>query len=72
MGRAGTTVSAALPPGPRLPGLVQTLVVGNFRPHVLPLLERRYGSVVRMKVLPHRDIVMLTAPRATTIRPESA
>lgn len=60
MGRAGTTVSATLPPGPPLPALVQTLVVGNFRPYVLPLLKRRYGSVVRMKFAPHRDIVMLT------------
>ncbi|MFK0245825.1 cytochrome P450 [Amycolatopsis azurea] len=60
MGRVETTVSAALPPGPPLPGLVQTLVVGNLRHHVLPLLKRRYGSVVRMKFAPHRDIVMLT------------
>ncbi|OXM56547.1 cytochrome P450 [Amycolatopsis thailandensis] len=60
MGRAGTTTSAALPPGPPLPALVQTLVVGNLRHHVLPLLKRRYGSVVRMRFAPHRDIVMLT------------
>ncbi len=51
---------AALPPGPRLPGLVQTLVVGNLRHQVLPLLKRRYGPVVRMRFMPHRDIVMLT------------
>ncbi|WP_410598875.1 cytochrome P450 [Amycolatopsis sp. lyj-90] len=60
MGTAGTTVPAALPPGPRLPGLVQTLVVGNLRHQVLPLLKRRYGPVVRMRFMPHRDIVMLT------------
>ncbi|ANN17611.1 cytochrome P450 [Amycolatopsis orientalis] len=60
MGTAGTTVSASLPPGPPLPALVQTLVVGNLRHHVLPLLERRYGSVVRLRFAPNRDIVMLT------------
>ncbi|MBB5858019.1 cytochrome P450 [Amycolatopsis umgeniensis] len=59
MGTAGTTESAALPPGPPLPGLVQTLVVGNLRHRVLPLLQRRYGSVVRMRFAPHRDVVML-------------
>lgn len=40
--------------------MVQTLIVGNFRHQVLPLLKRRYGSVVRMKFMPNRDIVMLT------------
>jgi cytochrome P450 len=40
--------------------VVQTLIVGNFRHQVLPLLKRRYGSVVRMKFMPNRDIVMLT------------
>lgn len=60
MGTAGTTVSAALPPGPSLPGFVQTFVVGNFRHHVLRLVKRRYGPVVRMRFAPHRDIVMLS------------
>ncbi len=50
----------SLPPGPRVPALVQTLVVGNLRHHVLPLLKRHYGAVVRLRFAPHRDIVMLT------------
>lgn len=40
--------------------MVQTLIVGNFRHQVLPLLKRRYGSVVRMRFMPGRDVVMLT------------
>lgn len=60
MGTAGTTTSATLPPGPPLPGLVQTLLLGAFRLEALPLLKRRYGPVIRMRLLESRDVVMLT------------
>ncbi len=53
-------MSATLPPGPPLPGLVQTLAFGNLRHQVLPLLKRRYGAVVRLRFAPHRDVVVLT------------
>ncbi len=54
------TVPATLPPGPPLPTLIQTLLVGNFRHVMTPLMKRRYGSVIHMKFLPDRDVILLT------------
>ncbi|MFI6027515.1 cytochrome P450 [Amycolatopsis magusensis] len=56
------TGSAALPPGPRLPVAVQTVLFGSFRQFLLPLARRRYGDVVRLRIYPERDVVSLSDP----------
>ncbi|KAA9154503.1 cytochrome P450 [Amycolatopsis acidicola] len=55
--RASTT--APLPPGPRLPGPVQSLLFGNFRQTLMPLLRRRYGDVIKLYLYPERNVVQL-------------
>ncbi|TVT14127.1 cytochrome P450, partial [Amycolatopsis rhizosphaerae] len=50
---------APLPPGPRLPGAVQTVLFGNFRHVLLPLLRRLYGDVIRLNLYPERSVVQL-------------
>lgn len=50
---------SALPPGPRLPMAVQTLLFGAFRNSLLPVLRRRYGDVVRLKLYPERSVVLV-------------
>lgn len=61
---AGPAASAsrALPPGPRLPVAVQTVLFGSFRQFLLPLARRRYGDVVRLRIYPERDVVSLSDP----------
>ena len=50
---------SALPPGPRLPLAAQTVLFGAFRNALLPLLRRRYGDVVRLKLYPERSVVLV-------------
>ena len=55
-------MSTSLPPGPRLPALVQTLVFFRYRHAMLPLLRRRYGDVLRLRVVPDQQLVMVCRP----------
>ena len=54
-----------LPPGPRLPRLVQSVGLLRFRHRFVPWLHRRYGEVFTVRILP--------APRATVFftRPDA-
>jgi cytochrome P450 len=66
MAPAGATTpvrSADLPPGPRLPGLVQSVGLLRFRHQFVPALRRRYGDVFTIRILPEdRHIVMFHRP----------
>lgn len=48
-----------LPPGPRAPLLVQTLLYGNFRHVLMPVLRRRYGDTIHLRLYPERDVIQL-------------
>lgn len=48
---------APLPPGPRLPMAVQTLLFSARRHRWMPRLRRRYGDVVRLRIYPERSMV---------------
>jgi cytochrome P450 len=67
---AGTTAAdavgrRALPPGPRLPRLVQSSGVLRFRHRFVPWLHRRYGDVFTVRLLPgDRTTVYFCAPDA--------
>jgi cytochrome P450 len=52
--------AAPLPPGPRLPVALQTILFGNFRHYLNPWLRRRYGDVFRLRIYPERDVVSLS------------
>ncbi|WP_199432177.1 cytochrome P450 [Qaidamihabitans albus] len=49
--------STTPPPGPRLPLAVQTLLFGSFRHRWLPVLRRRHGDVIRLRIYPERSVV---------------
>ncbi|GAB3574569.1 cytochrome P450 [Amycolatopsis endophytica] len=51
--------TAPLPPGPKLPAGVQTVLFGNFRHVLMPLLRRHYGDVIRLDLYPERHVVQL-------------
>ncbi len=53
----------SLPPGPRLPVAVQTVLFGKYRHRFLPAMRRRYGDVFTLRIAPHsRRVVMLSRP----------
>jgi cytochrome P450 len=55
----------ALPPGPRLPRLVQSSGVLRFRHRFVPWLHRRYGDVFTVRLLPRgRTTVYFSHPDA--------
>jgi cytochrome P450 len=56
-----TTAQSATPPGLRLPVLVQTLLFGQYRSRLLPMLRRRYGDVFTMRIAPTGRLVVLLA-----------
>ncbi len=56
-----TTAQSATPPGLRLPVLVQTLLFGQYRSWLLPMLRRRYGDVFTMRIAPTGRLVVLLA-----------
>ncbi len=57
------TVDAALPPGPTWPVVVQTLLFGQYRPRLLPLLRRRYGDIFTVRMAPrNRRLIVLARP----------
>lgn len=49
----------ALPPGPSLPAVVQTVLFKNLRQHTLHRLRRRYGDVIRLRLVPNGRVVLL-------------
>ncbi|MFD8500081.1 cytochrome P450 [Amycolatopsis sp. NPDC059657] len=53
------TELAPLPPGPRLPIALQTVAFGNFRHLLVPILRRRYGDVICLRLYPERKVVQL-------------
>lgn len=59
------TDRGALPPGPRLPRLVQSSGVLRFRHRFVPWLHRRYGDVFTVRLLPaDRTTVYFAHPDA--------
>lgn len=54
---------SALPPGPRWPALVQSLVFMRFRHSFMPWLGRTYGEVFTVRLIPDgRPMVMFSNP----------
>jgi cytochrome P450 len=54
-----STPTRTLPPGPRLPILLQTIVFGRFGPWLTPRLRRHYGDVFRLRIYPSRNVIMI-------------
>ena len=53
----------SLPPGPRLPTIVQTAVFAGHRKWLFPRLRRRYGDVFTIRLVPSgRVVVVLSRP----------
>jgi cytochrome P450 family 135 len=53
----------SLPPGPRLPTLLQTAIFAGHRKWLFPRLRRRYGDVFTIRLVPSgRVVVVLTRP----------
>ena len=58
-----TVRSEDLPPGPRLPGLLQSVGLLRFRHWFIPALHRRYGDVFSIRILPEgRRLVVFNRP----------
>jgi cytochrome P450 len=54
---------AAVPPGPRYPGLLQSIALMRFRHQWIPRLHRRYGDVFSIRILPEgRWLVFFNRP----------
>ncbi|MDV6013959.1 cytochrome P450 [Haloechinothrix sp. LS1_15] len=51
-----------LPPGPRAPMAVQSVLYGTQRHRLLPALHRHYGPMVRLRLFPERSAVSLSDP----------
>ncbi|MGX7827336.1 cytochrome P450 [Actinokineospora sp. 24-640] len=51
-----------LPPGPRLPMAVQTMLYRVRRHQWLPELQRRHGDVIALRTFPEGDVVLLADP----------
>ena len=52
-----------LPPGPRLPSLVQSVLLMRFRHQFIPAMHRRYGDVFTVRVVPAASpMVLFTRP----------
>jgi cytochrome P450 len=52
-----------LPPGPRLPALLQSMLLMRFRHQYIPALHRRYGDVFTIRVVPKASpMVLFTRP----------
>src|SRR6266508_243838 len=50
-----------LPPGPRLPTLVQTVLFAQQRRRYFPRLKRRYGDVFTIRLVPHSRVVVVVS-----------
>ena len=63
VGDAPPVDPADLPPGPRMPGLLQSIGLLRFRHQFVPALHRRYGDVFSIKILPEgRHLVVFNRP----------
>lgn len=55
--------SASYPPGPRLPAVVQSLLLLGHRHRFVPWLHRAYGDVITLRLLPRgRRVVLFARP----------
>ena len=60
---APKVVPADLPRGPRMPGLLQSIGLLRFRHQFIPALQRRYGDVFSVKIMPEgRHLVVFNRP----------
>jgi len=58
--------AAELPPGPRLPTVVQSMGLLRFRHRFIPRMHRKYGDTFTIRVLPEgRPLVVFTRPEHT-------
>ena len=61
-GRSRSPVTG-VPPGPRLPALVQTVLYSRYRHRLFPLLRRRYGDAFTLRLTaPTRHMVVICDP----------
>jgi cytochrome P450 family 135 len=56
------TVDQSLPPGPRLPGALQTALLVSARRHLVPRWKRRYGDVFTVRAPGIGKVIYLTDP----------
>ncbi|MEV5840258.1 cytochrome P450 [Nocardia sp. NPDC052112] len=56
--------AAGLPPGPRLPSTVQTMLVWRWRQPFLDACRRRYGNCFTLRIAPFGTIVVVSDPPA--------
>lgn len=55
--------SSDLPPGPRMPALLQSVLLMRFRHQFIPAMHRRYGDVFTIRVVPAASpLVLFTRP----------
>jgi cytochrome P450 family 135 len=55
-----------LPPGPRLPALLQSMLLMRFRHQFIPAMHRRYGDVFTIRLVPKASpLVLFTRPEYT-------
>jgi cytochrome P450 len=54
--------TTALPPGSRLPTLVQTMLFLTVRPHLFRHLRRRHGDVFTTRLVGRQTVVVLSRP----------
>lgn len=60
---AASLDTAKLPPGPKLPGLIQSVGLLRFRHQWIPRLHRKYGDVFSIHILPEgRRLVVFNRP----------
>ncbi|MEQ0670872.1 cytochrome P450, partial [Mycobacterium tuberculosis] len=58
-----STLTTGLPPGPRLPRYLQSVLYLRFREWFLPAIHRKYGDVFSLRVPPYADnLVVYTRP----------
>lgn len=62
MSTGTATKATSVPPGPRWPVLFQTIVFGQYRQLMLPLLRRRFGDIFSVRIAPRRTVVVLARP----------
>ncbi len=58
---APTVAATDTPPGLRLPVLVQTVLFGQYRHRLLPLLRRRYGDIFTVRIAPAGRVIAVLA-----------
>ena len=61
-GHTPADAGAPLPPGPKLPMPVQTVLLAATPHRWMPALRRRYGDVFALNTFPERRVVSVSAP----------